>query len=458
MSFSIYNTLSKKKENFKPIKEGFVGMYSCGPTVYNYIHIGNWRAFVSSDLLRRSLEYLGYEVQQIMNITDIDDKTIRNSIKEGKSLKDFTSFYTEQFFKDRDLLNIKKATEYTKASEYMKEILTLIEKLMKKGFAYKAQDGSVYFKINKYSDYGKLSKINLAGLKKNADNRMKVDEYTKDNVEDFALWKAWSQDDGDNFWEPKEILGKETEITKGRPGWHIECSAMSMNKLGDSFDIHTGGIDLIFPHHENEIAQSVCANGGDFAHYFVHNEHLLVNGKKMSKSLGNFYTLSDLINKKIDPLSLRYWLYTSSYMSKVNFTEEAVLASQKAMIRLKDFFSDLGNGIGSVSDEYQRRFKEYISDNLDTPSAIALIWELIKDENVSKEDKKATLSDFDKVLGFDLDKRDEIEDDIIKIADERLKIRLAKDWALSDKLREEIEDKGYEIKDTEDGYKLNKIK
>lgn len=458
MSFLIYNSLGRKKENFKPIKDGFVGMYTCGPTVYNYPHIGNWRSYIFSDLLRRSLEYLGYQVTQVINITDIDDKTIRDSQKEGKSLKDFTSFYSEQFFKDRDLLNIKPATEYTKASDYIKQILVLVEKLIEKGFAYKAQDGSIYFKINKYPNYGKLSKINLLKLKENADNRMKTDEYTKDNAEDFAVWKAWSEEDGNNYWEPKEILGKDTSITKGRPGWHIECSAMSMDKLGNSFDIHTGGVDLIFPHHENEIAQSVCATGGDFAHYFMHNEHLLVDGRKMSKSLDNFYTLSDLINKGIDPLSLRYWLYTSNYMSKINFTNEAILASQKALGRLRDYFNELGDSSDRVNEEYQIKFKEFISNNLDTPSVIALVWELVKDENISNGDKKATLFDFDKILGFDLDKKDEIPEDVIKLAEDRLKARLIKDWIQSDKLRLEIKDKGYEVKDTESGYKLNKIK
>ncbi len=458
MSFLIYNTLTKKKEEFKPIKEGFVGMYTCGPTVYSHPHIGNWRACVFSDLLRRSLEYAGYQVTQIMNITDIDDKTIKNSQKEGISLKDFTSFYTEQFFKDRDLLNIKPATEYTKASDYIKQILILVDKLIEKGFAYKAEDSSIYFKINKYPQYGKLSKIDLSGLKENADNRMKTDEYTKDSVEDFALWKAWSEEDGNNFWDPKEILGKDTIITKGRPGWHIECSAMSTDKLGNSFDIHTGGIDLIFPHHENEIAQSVCATGGDFAHYFMHNEHLLVDGKKMSKSLGNFYTLSNLIEKGIDPISFRYWLYTSNYMSKTNFTLKAVLASQKALTKLKDYFVGLGNVSGEINQEYQKRFKGYISNNLDTPGAIALIWEMVKDEGIKDEDKRATLLDFDQVLGFNLEKEEDIPEEIIKLAEDRLKVRMNKDWPKSDELREKIKELGYDIKDTNQGYKISKLK
>ncbi|HPR84238.1 MAG TPA: cysteine--tRNA ligase [Candidatus Paceibacterota bacterium] len=458
MSFSIYNTLTRKKEILKPIKDGFVGIYTCGPTVYNHLHIGNWRAYVFSDLLRRSLEYDGYRVSQIMNITDIDDKTIRNSQKEGKSLRDFTSYYTEQFFKDRDLLNIKPATEYTKASEYIKPILILVKKLIDKGFAYKAPDGSIYFDISRYPLYGKLSKIKAKGLKENADNRMKTDEYTKDDINDFALWKAWTEQDGPNFWIPEDILGEETDISKGRPGWHIECSAMSMDKLGNNFDIHTGGVDLIFPHHENEIAQSVCATAENFANYFMHNEHLLVDGKKMSKSVGNFYTLSDLINKGIKPAAFRFWLYTSNYMTKINFTEEAVLASQTALEKLENYFEDLGQDLGEINLTYQNKFKKYLADNLNSPKVIALIWQLIKDKNVSSKDKKATLLDFDKVLGFNLGQtKTETPKEIIGLAEERQQARINKDWAKSDVLRQKIKELGYEIKDMDDGYKIKKI-
>lgn len=458
MSFSIYNTLTRKKEILKPIKEGFVGIYTCGPTVYNHLHIGNWRAYVFSDLLRRSLEYDGYQVSQIMNITDIDDKTIRDSQKEGKSLKDFTSYYTEQFFKDRDLLNIKPATEYTKASEYIKPILILVKKLIDQGFAYKAQDGSIYFDISRYPLYGKLSKIKTKGLKENADNRMKTDEYTKDDINDFALWKGWAEEDGPNFWIPEEILGEKTDIGKGRPGWHIECSAMSMDKLGNNFDIHTGGVDLIFPHHENEIAQSVCATAENFANYFMHNEHLLVDGKKMSKSVGNFYTLSDLINKGIKPTAFRFWLYTSSYMTKINFTEEAVLASQTALEKLENYFEDLGQDLGEINLTYQNKFKKYLADNLNSPKAIALIWQLIKDKNISNQDKKVTLLDFDKVLGFNLGQnKTETPKEIMDLAEERQQARISKDWAKSDILRQKIKELGFEIKDIDDGYKIKKI-
>ncbi|NCU28122.1 MAG: cysteine--tRNA ligase [Candidatus Moranbacteria bacterium] len=459
MALTLLNTLKKEKEAFIPIKDNFVGMYSCGPTIYNRVHIGNWRAFVFTDLLRRFLEYKGFKVNHIMNITDVDDKTIKASQKSGQTLKELTEYYTAIFFQDRDSLNILPATKYTKATDYIKEMLEIIEGLIDKGFAYKAKDGSVYFDIRKYKDYGKLSNFKLSDLKENADNRLKKDEYEKENAEDFALWKNWTEEDGDVYWIPSKILDKDVIIEKGRPGWHIECSAMSTKNLGNTFDIHTGGVDLIFPHHENEIAQSKCSVGGEFAKYFVHNEHLLVNGQKMSKSLGNFYTLEDLVKMGIDPIAFRMWLYGSSYTTRVNFTEEAVKSNDIALNRLRDIILSLGKEIGKINEEYKNRFIEALDNNLESPKALSILWDLVKDNKIENKDKLATILDFDRVFGFGLDKikEDNIPDEIIKIAEERKIVRDSKDWGKSDELRDKIKSLGYDIKDTDMGYKISKL-
>lgn len=466
MPLKIFNTLSREKEEFKPIHDNKVGLYTCGPTVYNHLHIGNWRAYIFTDLLKRYLKYSGYDVLHIMNITDVEDKIIKTVIEQNKSLKELTEFYTEEFFKDRDALNIIPANIYTKATDYIKEMIILIQRLVAKGFAYKTSDGSVYFDISKDKEYGKLSHFKLSDLKEDAKGRLKKDEYEKENAQDFALWKAWTEDDGDVFWEPKVLLGQDTDLGKGRPGWHIECSAMSMKNLGESFDIHTGGVDNMFPHHENEIAQSECATGKMFAKYFMHNEHLLVDGKKMAKSAGNFYTLEDLINKGIDPIAFRLWLYTSNYSTRTNFTIEAVEGSQTALLRLKEAFIALGNDAGTINMNYKARFMEYLDNNLDSPQALALVWEVLKDSSLSNEDKKATLLDFDKVLGFNLDKikdnleaieKETIPEEIKQLVTERQTARMNKDWAKSDELRNQIKSLGYEVKDTESDYEVTKF-
>lgn len=453
MALKIYNTLTREKEEFKPIKEGFVGLYTCGPTVYSYAHIGNFRAYVFSDMLKRYLAHQGYEVNHVMNITDVDDKTIHESQAEGKSLADFTNFYTESFYKDRDTLNILPATSYTKATDYINKMIEIIETLIEKGYAYKTEDGSVYFDIHKDKEYGKLSHFNLGDLKENAKGRLNNDEYEKDNAQDFALWKAWDKNDGDIFWK--------TSLGKGRPGWHIECSAMSISKLGESFDIHTGGVDNMFPHHENEIAQSECSTGKQFVKYWMHNEHLMVDGKKMSKSLGNFYTLRDLTNKGINPLAFRYWLYTGHYRTKVNFTIDVALGSQTALKKLFNLYKDLK---GNTSPEdlnytYIKKFNEAMDDDLNTSVALALVWELIKDKDVSDISKKTTLLHFDKVLGLGLDniRQDTIPEEIEVIAKDRLVARATKDWKKSDELRDKIKELGYEIKDVDSGYEITKI-
>lgn len=460
MALRIYNSLTRTEEEFVPINKGSVGLYTCGPTVYNYPHIGNYRAYVFGDILKRHLKYSGFNVNHIMNITDIDDKTIRDSIAQGKTLKEFTEFYTEEFYKDRDALNIVPADKYTKATDYVKEMLEITEKLVDNGYAYITEDGSAYFSIEKYAQYGKLSHFKLSDLKENAKGRMKKDEYDKDNAQDFALWKAWDINDGDVFWNPNELLGKDTSLVKGRPGWHIECSAMSIKELGESFDIHTGGVDNIFPHHENEIAQSECATGKEFVKYWMHNEHLMVDGAKMAKSAGNFYTLRDLIDKGINPIAFRYWLYSGHYRTKVNFTMDAVNGAQTALERLYEMFlTIMPLPTGTIDKKYKDELMQYMNNDLNTPQALALMWKLVHDTEISDKDRKATLLDFDNIFGFGLStlKEEIIPKEVTSLVNEREQARRDKDWAKSDELRDRINNLGYEVKDMESGSKVSKI-
>ncbi len=446
MPLQFHNTISKKVEPFVPLDPDnkAVSLYTCGPTVYNYAHIGNFRAYLFGDVLKRTLGYCGYDVHHVMNITDIDDKTIRDSQVENKSLKEFTEFYTEAFFADRDALNIIPAQEYPRATEYVSQMITMIEKLIATGHAYKEEDGSVYFKIDSFSNYGALSHINLASLKENASGRIKSDEYEKDNLQDFALWKAWDSADGEVFWD--------SPFGKGRPGWHIECSAMSTNLLGNSIDIHTGGVDNIFPHHENEIAQSECSTNAKFVNYWLHNEWVMVEGKKMAKSAGNFTTLRTIIDRNINPLAFRLLTLMSHYRSPLNFTWEALEGAETALKRLYSQFLDLDGG-GIVDDKYKAKFTAYIEDDLNTPMAVATMWDLLKDEEVPSVDKRETLLDFDKVLGLGLAtlKHEHIPEEIHALANARELAREEKDWARSDELRIEIESAGYYVKDTDKG-------
>ena len=450
-----YNTLTREKEIFTPINPPHVNFYSCGPTVYNYPHIGNYRAYIFADTLKRVLLYCGYDVKHIMNLTDIDDKTIRESQKEGRTLKEFTEFYSQEFFKDSMSLNILPPTKFTKATDYINEMVEIINKLLDKGLAYKSNDGSVYFDIKKFKNYGKLSGLVLENQKENASGRIATDEYEKDNVQDFALWKAWDEKDGDVFWD--------TVLGKGRPGWHIECSAMSISNLGEQLDIHTGGVDNMFPHHENEIAQSEGATGKTFVKYWMHNEWVLVDQKKMAKSFGSFITLKDVSDRGINRLSYRLWLLMANYRTRVNFIWEALEGAETALKRLYGLYLGLGNEVGLVHQEYQNKFKEYLEDDLDTPRALSLLWDVIKDENMTNADKKATILDFDKVLGLGFEqiektaKEEIIPAEILKLVDEREEARKNKDFKKSDELRDKINSLGYEVKDTSLGQRVNKI-
>ncbi len=394
-----------------------------------------------------------------MNLTDVDDKTIRDSQKEQKTLKEFTEFYTEEFYKDIKSLNILPPTKFTKATDYIEEMVEIINKLLDKGLAYKSEDGSVYFDIKKFPNYGKLSGIVLEKQKENASGRIVSDEYDKENAQDFALWKAWDEKDGEVFWDPAKLAGTSTSLGKGRPGWHIECSAMSMANLGEELDIHTGGVDNIFPHHENEIAQSEGATGKQFVKYWMHNEWVLVDQKKMAKSFNNFYTLNDIKDKGVNPLAYRFWLLMGHYRTRVNFVWEALEGAETALKRLYGLYLALGEEVGKVSQEYQDRFRKFVIDDLDTPRALTVLWDVLKDETLSDADKRATVLDFDQVLGLGFAelKEEVVPDEVLELGKERQAARDSKDFTRSDELRKKINSLGWEVKDTSEGQKFSKI-
>ncbi len=445
MALELYNSLTKKKEIFTPLVPGKVGMYHCGPTVYDTAHIGNFRTYVFNDILRRSFEYLGYEVKQVMNITDVDDKTVRNSQAQGIRLDVFTQKYTDLFLSDLQKLNIKKPHVLPLATEYIKEMVDMIGALIEKDIAYVSEDG-VYMSIGLVKDYGELAGIKLTDT---VQSRINNDEYEKENPRDFALWKFHVESDGEVVWP--------APFGDGRPGWHIECSAMSIKNLGETLDVHTGGIDLMFPHHVNEIAQSESATGKKFVNYWLHGAFINVNDTKMAKSKGNFLKISDLEKNQISPIAYRYWLLTSHYRTQVNFTLEAVEAGQNAFIRLAHHVAEWGTP-GKVSADYKKMFISALEDDIDMPRALALAHELSHDETLSDADKLATLLDFDKVFGLGLEAFTNIiiPEEIIALAEVREEARKAKDFAKSDALRKEIEDRGYILKDTADGYKVDR--
>jgi len=460
----IYNTLSRKKEIFKPLEKDKVRMYSCGPTVYNYPHIGNYRAYIVADLLKRVLTYLNFKVFHVMNITDVDDKTIRDSKKQKKSLKDFTEPFINAFFEDLKELNIIPADKFPKATENINEIKKIIKILLDKNLAYKGKDNSIYYSIDKFKNYGKLAKLNKDQLKTGASGRISKDEYSKENPRDFALWKAYTEEDGDVFWD--------AEFGKGRPGWHIECSAMSSKLLGKSFDIHTGGVDLIFPHHENEIAQSEGAFCQPFVKYWVHNEWLLVDGKKMSKSENNFYTLRDLITKGYDPFAVRYLLLSTHYRQQMNFTLEGLNSAKNSLQRIWDFMDRLNSVDGEKIDfdkiinKYQENFKKAICDDLEISNALAVMFDFINDcyrhiDNAKLNKANARkaiklMKEFDSVLGL-LKEKDVLPQNIKELIDEREKARKNHNWDLSDKLRDKLKEKGFLVEDSKEGVRWKKI-
>lgn len=454
-----YNTRTKKLEEFKPLKGNQVRMYGCGPTVYNYAHIGNLRAYIFYNLLRRYLLYKGYDVLFAMNLTDVDDKTIRSSQAKGESLRDYTSYYADLFFKDCETLNIAKPDIVIRATDEIDAMVETIQILMEKGHAYKAPSGDVFFKISSFPAYGQMANIDSSKLKANADGRLS-DEYDKEDAQDFALWKAWTPDDGEVFWD--------TPIGKGRPGWHIECSTMSHKYLGQPFDIHVGGVDLIFPHHTNEIAQSECAYGCQFVNFWIHNAHLMVNGKKMSKSLGNFYTLPDLLAKGYDARAIRYELIKSHYRQTMDFNEKNMEGNKTVIDRLMNFMERLEQAssqtdyaeLNAVISNAKKSFEDGMDNDLNTPVALASVFDFMNEINknfdkISPSDAakiKAQMLSFDSVLGL-LKQEEErtLSAEQEALIAKRQEYRLAKDWAHADALKKELLDMGIEVKDTPNG-------
>jgi cysteinyl-tRNA synthetase len=443
-------------------------MYTCGLTVYDYGHVGNFRAFIFEDILRRWLEYRGFKVIQVMNLTDVDDKSIKGARKQGKQLKEFTEFYAKAFFEDVETLNIEKAEFYPRATEHIPEMLDLISKLMEKGYAYKGEDGSIYYDISKFKDYGKLANIKIQDLKTGA--RVKADEYAKNEAQDFALWKAWSEEDGDVFWE--------SPFGKGRPGWHIECSAMSMKYLGETLDIHCGGVDNLFPHHENEIAQSEAVTGKKFVNYWLHNEHLLIEGKRMAKSLGNYYTVRDLVAKGYRPEALRYLLLSTHYRQQINFTFEGLEAASNTVDRITNFTHRLKEIKGKNShkdikqliDKVVQDFEAAMDDDLNVSLALAALFDFIREtNNLIDQNQLSTLDalevhrlimDFDKVLGVlgGSSEQERLSKEAKTLIEKREEARNLKDWATADDIRRQLKNIGILVEDTKEGTRWKTVK
>lgn len=458
----LYNTLTKKEDELGPINGNKFTMYACGPTVYNYAHIGNLRTFVIEDILRRALKYLGFEVEEVMNITDIEDKIIKAANEQRVDYREITKKYEGAFLADLEKLNVEKPERLPRATEEIDGMIKIIEKLLETGYAYKSEDGSIYFSIAKFKDYGKLAHLDFSGLKEGA--RVDQDEYEKENAQDFVLWKA--KKEGEPSWP--------APFGEGRPGWHIECSAMSMKYLGETVDIHAGAVDLIFPHHENEIAQSEAYTGKPFVRHWFHPEHLMVNGKKMSKSLGNIYTIEEVCEKySVEPLAFRMLCLQSSWQDKLNFTDDSITAAQTTLKGLRDFVTRLSKINGENNLEVDKLiaatrddFSAAISDNLNTPKAASILFTFIREMNkfitqgISKQDgEKAIglLDEFDDVLGLDITKTDQISADVLELLDQYESARQNKDYDTSDKLRDKIQKHGFAVENTEDGNRLRKL-
>lgn len=469
----LYNTESREKEEIVPLDGKTVRMYTCGPTVYNFAHIGNFRTYVFEDLLRRTLRFFGYSVMQAMNLTDIDDKTIRGALEMKVSLEVFTQTFIEAFFEDLKTLGIEKVEYYPKATEYIPEMISIIQKLLEKGVAYQGHDLSIYFAISRFASYGRLSHLHLNELKAGASERVNTDEYDKDNPCDFVLWKAHDPlRDGDIFWE--------SPFGKGRPGWHIECSAMAMKLLGESIDIHVGGVDNIFPHHENEIAQSESYSCRHFVNHWVHAEHLLVDHRKMSKSLGNFYTLRDLLQRGFTGQEVRYMLLQTHYRTQLNFTFTGMEAAAATLERISDFVARLqrmGKALsekkehGSILPLLQKaetQFGAALADDLNISQALSSVFELIREVNVLCDQEKIGISEAQDVLDF-FARIDEVlgvlplelnEETVPAELEAALKkremARAEKNWKLADVCRDQILKGGYLIEDTPQGPRLKK--
>lgn len=471
MALKLFNTLTRAVRGFTPLDPGGtkVGMYCCGPTVYDYAHIGNWRTFVFADLLRRTLQFRGYDVRHVMNITDVDDKIIKRVRETGGTLTDFTRPFEAAFFQDLGTLNCLQPHETPRATEHIKEIVRLIQDLEQKGIAYRTPDGSVYFSITKYQEaghaYGQLVKLDFDSMR--VGERVRNDEYEKESVADFALWKARVPEDGSVSWP--------SPWGEGRPGWHIECSAMSMNLLGASFDLHLGGEDLAFPHHEDEIAQSEGAGrqekGRRFVQCWLHGAHLLVEGKKMSKSLGNFFTLRDLLKKGYKGREVRYLLLTAHYRETFNFTLEGLQAARAALMRIDECLAKLietsGGTSGNANPEFLAAFSAALDEDLNISGAWAAVFEWVREMNrrlaenklnaAAAGDALAAWDRVDSVLGIGRPATAETPAEILELVEQRQAARKAKDFKRADTIRDELKAKGWVIEDTPKGARARKL-
>jgi len=466
----LHNTLSGQTEPFVPQRSGEVGMYTCGPTVYDYAHIGNYRTFVFQDILRRFLKLRGFKLNHVMNLTDVDDRIITRAAEAGVGIRDYTQRFVQAFFDDCKTLSIEAPEHWIRATDHIDDMVALIQKLQEKTYTYPGE-GSIYYRIAKFPGYGKLSKIDVSGIQAGA--RVDNDRYEKESARDFALWKAPKP--GEHFWE--------TSIGPGRPGWHIECSAMAMKYLGDTLDIHTGGIDLAFPHHENEIAQSEAATGKPFARYWLHAEHLLVEGEKMSKSLGNFFTLRDLFAKGYKPSALRFALASVPYRRQLNFTFEGLQQAASAIDRLRNFSDRLKAGKfpeGKMPGMQERitkaadDFDTGLSDDLNTAMALAAVYDFVREANIAMDKgefrqgdvapAQEFLATFDKVFAVVADNDAErlqvlgyadaaliADAEVEKLIGERQDARKRRDFATSDRVRKELADRGIILEDSKDG-------
>jgi cysteinyl-tRNA synthetase len=462
MALRFFNTLSQQVEPFTPIDGKTVRMYTCGPTVYNYVHIGNLRTFTFQDLLRRWLKARGYTLNHVMNITDVEDKIIRSAMQEKKSLREYTAVYEQAFLEDAALLRLQQPERLVRATEHIPEMVAAIEQLTAKGYTYRS-DGSVYYRIAQFPAYGRLSRLDFEGMRAGA--RVDVDEYDKDDARDFVLWKA--KKNGEPAWD--------APMGEGRPGWHIECSVMAMKYLGETLDIHAGGIDLTFPHHENEIAQSEALTGKQFARFWLHSEHLIVEGQKMSKSLGNFYTLRDLLAKDYAPEAIRYLLASVPYRKKLNFTFDGLRAAATAIDRLRNYKLRLDSsrfppGKNEVIEQRTaaalEQFESSLDDDLNTAEALAAIFEYVRDTNSAMdsgdflsgnvEQTSALLTRFDAifdVLRPSTGAADISDEEVEKLIAERNAARKAKNFKRSDEIRNELTERGIILEDTKDGVR-----
>ena len=457
------NTLSGRVEEFHPLREGEVNFYYCGPTVWDYGHIGNFRSNVAADILRRYLKFKGFKVKHVMNITDVEDRIIAKSQQAGLSIDDYTAKYIEALFEDFDALGCERPEIVPRATRHIPEMVSLIEKLLATNHAYKS-DGSIYYRIASFPEYGKLSKINFAGNIAGASERVDTDKYDKEDARDFALWKEPAST-SEPAWD--------TELGRGRPGWHIECSAMSMKYLGETFDIHAGGIDLVFPHHENEIAQSEGATGKQFVRYWIHFEHLKVEGETMSKSKGNYYTFRDIAAKGYSPAAIRYFLLSVPYNKQLNFTFDALAGAEKTVASLRDFRARLSEAktepgmneaLHQASLRALQEFEDGMDDDLNTSIALAVIHNLSREVNTAlarkqvKEDNKRELLELlariDTVLNiFGNEQREMLDTEIQALIDERQEARRRRDFGRADEIRDELPSRGIILEDTKDGVR-----